>query len=150
MTEETRETDVANETAPAKGDVLPARRPSILLHLFAWGILALVVFCLGFFPLRSSTDEWWHLKTGKWIVEHGYRLPEKDIFSYTSADYDWENHEWLSQVFMYHIYKLGEALSFQGWKAVIFAKSILLVLCWLLLGRFLWQRCGSGRRRCGS
>jgi len=39
-----------------------------------WSVVAAVVFVLGLAPLRSSHDEWWHLKTGKWMVEENGRF----------------------------------------------------------------------------
>jgi hypothetical protein len=122
----------------------PALRRATLLAL--WLGVGCVVFCLAFFPLRASTDEWWHLKTGKWIVEHGYKLPRKDIFSYTSANYDWDNHEWLTQTGMYLVWRWGEERVIGGWRAVIAVKALLLAATYLLLGRFLWQRAGGGVR----
>lgn len=122
----------------------PALRRAALLAL--WLGVGCVVFCLAFFPLRASTDEWWHLKTGKWIVEHGYKLPRKDIFSYTSANYDWDNHEWLTQTGMYLVWRWGEERVIGGWRAVIAVKALLLAATYLLLGRFLWQRAGGGVR----
>ncbi|HUT24253.1 MAG TPA: hypothetical protein VM492_07935 [Sumerlaeia bacterium] len=117
-----------------------------------WAILAgwlgvgCVVFSLSFHPLRLSHDEWWHLKTGKWIVENGCRLPEKDIFTYTAESYDWDNHEWLSQIVMYLIWRWGEGWAIGGWRAVILTKSLILIAAYLLLGAFMAQRAGPGIR----
>ena len=111
-----------------------------------WGgvaLVAFVVFVLAFFPLRTSHDEWWHLKTGQWIVEHG-TLPKTDVFTYTAANYDWDNHEWLSEVLMYLVWHWG-AEHGGGWRAVIFVKALFLVATWLMLMRFLVHRAGGGR-----
>ncbi len=112
----------------------------------AWLFLALVVFSLGLFPLRTSTDEWWHLKTGQWIVEHGFQVPQKDIFTYTASSYDWDNHEWLSEALMYKVWQWGEGLGWGGWRTLIVLKALLLVGTYLLLGRFVCQRAGGGMR----
>lgn len=110
----------------------------------AVALLAAVVFILGFTPLRASHDEWWHLKTGKIIVENDYRLPETDVFTYTAADYRWDNHEWLSEVLMYLLWRAADSGAGGGWAAVILAKAALLAATWLLLWRFLAQRAGGG------
>ena len=39
--------------------------------LIAFAALGVCVFTLAFTPLRASHDEWWHLKTGRWIDEQG-------------------------------------------------------------------------------
>jgi len=115
-----------------------------LAEACAWLGVALVVFSLGFWPLRASHDEWWHLKTGQWIAEHGFRPPAKDVFTYTAAAYDWDNHEWLSETLMFLIWRWGEERVVGGWRAVILAKALLLAATYLLLGRFLRQRAGPG------
>lgn len=121
----------------------PLFRCSPFPALLGWLFLAGVVFILAAFPLRASTDEWWHLKSGLYIIEQNYRLPEKDIFSYTSAQYPWENHEWLSHIIMAKIWQWGEGRTLGGWRALILAKAFWLALAYLLLGRFLWQRAGA-------
>ncbi len=126
----------------------PAASKSIwrIAFIAAWVFVALVAFSMGFFPLRSSHDEWWHLKTGKYIVDNDYHLPEKDVFTYTAQDYEWHNHEWLTQVLMYKIWQGGEAVNFGGWRFIILLKALLLVATWLLLARFLYDRAGRGWR----
>lgn len=81
------------------------RAPRFLTALAAFLVLA-TAFSFAFTPLRTSQDEWWHLKAGRWIVEHR-ALPTHDIFTYAGADFRWYNHEWLSQVIFYLVYALG-------------------------------------------
>jgi hypothetical protein len=51
-------------------------------------------------------DMWWHLRTGELIVEQG--LPRQDVFSFTVPEHEWITHEWLSQVFMWGVYRVGQ------------------------------------------
>jgi len=39
---------------------------------------------ISFLTPMELGDFWWHLSTGKWIIEH-MRIPTEDIFSFTSA-----------------------------------------------------------------
>src|SRR5438132_1039904 len=50
-------------------------------------------------PIRSY-DFFWHLATGRWIVEH-HALPIYDPFALASAHIPWINGEWLYQVALY-------------------------------------------------
>lgn len=50
-------------------------------------------------------DLWWHLKTGQVILTQG--IPKVDIFSFTMRGSPWITHEWLSEVFLYLIFKMG-------------------------------------------
>src|SRR5205823_1456728 len=50
-------------------------------------------------PIHSY-DFFWHLATGRWIVEHR-ALPVYDPFALASAHIQWINGEWLYQVALY-------------------------------------------------
>ncbi len=101
---------------------IPFRAP---LSLAALVVLACVGFTIAFTPLRTSQDEWWHLKTGKYIDEQG--LPENEIFTYTAEDYPWHNHEWLAQIGLWRIYRQGESSDLGGIRAVILFKTLFFI-----------------------
>jgi len=42
----------------------------------------------------SDPDPWWHLATGRWIVEH-HAIPHADPFSFTMAGAPWRAVDWL-------------------------------------------------------
>ncbi len=54
----------------------------------------------------SDPDLWWHLATGRYIVETR-SIPHHDVFSYTVAGRPWVTHEWLTDVVMFLLYRLG-------------------------------------------
>ncbi len=108
------------------------------LQIFVlWLVVLLSVFSYSWIPLRSSQDEWWHLKTGLWIVEHG-TLPVYDLFTYTGSQTVWHNHEWLSQIIFWLIYDhcggLFGLITFKSlWLVIVFAGVV-----WLA-----YRRCGE-------
>lgn len=118
---------------------LSGKTPARLLGILAFVVMAWVAFAFSFTPLRTSHDEFWHLKTGQWISDHGY-LPENDIFTYTAEKIPWHNHEWLTQVLMWQIYQLGERAAFGGLRAVILFKSLVIVLAFAGFGLLLARR----------
>jgi hypothetical protein len=71
--------------------------------------LLVLVFMLVIFAgaVRSVTDPdfWWHLKTGQQIVESG-SIPHTDIYSTVFFGREWVTHEWLSELFIYSIYRV--------------------------------------------
>src|SRR5438093_2957335 len=67
--------------------------------------LLLVVAGAAVGPIRSY-DFFWHIATGRWIVEHR-SLPTYDPFTLASAHNPWINGEWLYEIGMYGV----EALS---------------------------------------
>lgn len=75
------------------------RNRLLLLAVFA------VLFLAAIGPIRNY-DLFWHLATGRWIVEHG-GLPDMDPFAVASDRVPWHNGEWLFQVVAYGLVTLG-------------------------------------------
>ncbi len=72
------------------------------LLVVALAILALLLGCYELF----DTDVWWHLRTGRWILEH-HRIPRLDIFTFSSADRAWIDLHWGFQVALAMAHALG-------------------------------------------
>src|SRR6266404_256734 len=51
-------------------------------------------------------DMWWHLKTGELILST-HRWATTDAYSYTSAGAPWMSAEWLGDVLIAGVYRLG-------------------------------------------
>jgi hypothetical protein len=68
----------------------------------------ILFFGLFLMTLRPVTDPdfWWHLRTGQLIVET-HVIPHADPFSFTKAGKPWIAHEWLTELFLYGLYRLG-------------------------------------------
>jgi hypothetical protein len=72
-------------------------------HLFVF------LFVLSLFTLSVretiDPDMWWHLRTGEWILEHG--IPHADVFSFTAPGREWITHEWLTEIIMTLVWRVG-------------------------------------------
>jgi hypothetical protein len=77
-------------------------RAQVLAGILLLGLLAMTA--------RNAVDPdlWWHLRTGRWIIETG-DVPHADPFSFTRAGSPWVSHEWLSEVAFYEIWKYAGA-----------------------------------------
>lgn len=96
-------------------------------------IILIATFVLNYLSISLwDGDFWWHIATGRHIVETG-SIPEKDPFSYTTAMEEnknpfpeWENfvlkQYWLSQIILYHIY------DYAGPAGIIIFRTLLLGL----------------------
>lgn len=51
-------------------------------------------------------DELWHLATGRLIAETG-SVPSKDPFTFTAGSTPWVNTNWLAQVFLHALWRVG-------------------------------------------
>jgi len=74
------------------------------------------ILALGLFTMaaRSVTDPdvWWHLRTGQLIVQT-HALVHTDPYSFTRFGQPWVDHEWLSQILIFSLYRLT------GWGGLI-------------------------------
>lgn len=88
-------------------------------------ILLLATFCLAVFDITEH-DYWWHLATGKYIIEHR-AVPRADVFSYT-AEHPWVAHYWLADVAGYALYR---AVGTPG--MILLNASVITLSFWLVL-----------------
>jgi hypothetical protein len=88
---------------------------------------SIVVIGLFLCTLRPIVDPdfWWHLRTGQLIVQTR-SIPHADPFSFTKAGGAWITHEWLSEVLIYGLFRLG------GYGLLIFIFSIIITGAFLL------------------
>jgi hypothetical protein len=68
--------------------------------------LFFVAVCFAACFMPAQNDTWWQLRAGKEILAAG-SIPLQDSFSHTVAGGYWPDHEWLSQVIMYALYRAG-------------------------------------------
>ena len=88
-----------------------------------------VVLAAGLFSLAardlSDPDIWWHLRTGQLILETR-TVPHTDPFSYTRRGEAWITHEWLTEVFLYLVYRVaGKGALVIGFAAIIAAAFLI-------------------------
>jgi len=63
----------------------------------------LTVILVLFIGVEQDPDFWWHLRVGRWMVEHG-QLPAQDLFTYTVPSHVWTDHEYLTEILMWLTY----------------------------------------------
>jgi len=78
----------------------------VFVAILGMGLLAMAA--------RNVTDPdvWWHLRTGQLIVQQ-HAVFHTDPYSFTKFGQPWVDHEWLSQVLMYSLYRVA------GWGGLI-------------------------------
>ena len=83
--------------------------------------LIFLTFTFAFFEALlkiDSYDVWFHLGTGKYIVEHMV-IPREDVFSHTAYGHLWVTHYWLFDVMLYLAYYLGDFSGMVIFKALL-------------------------------
>ncbi|MHB8572689.1 MAG: hypothetical protein ACYDAY_07015 [Candidatus Dormibacteria bacterium] len=67
--------------------------------------VGLVLPVVALRPMQDP-DFWWHLATGRWIIDH-LRLPQTDLFTFGAAGHPWVLHEWAFEVLLAAWYQAG-------------------------------------------
>lgn len=88
---------------------------------------------LSLFPI-TSFDVWWHLRTGDLILAT-HAVPTSDPFSFTAFGRPWVSHEWLTEVLMALLFRLGGADLLVVTKAVLAAVAVALGAVAGIIGR---------------
>ncbi len=74
-------------------------------------IVTLSLFIAG----EQDPDFWWHLRTGRWMLDNG-RLPSVDLYTFTVPTHVWTDHEYLTEILMWLVYRstgvIGLSLAF--------------------------------------
>lgn len=93
-------------------------------------------------PVIFDPDVWWHLRTGKWVVEQGM-LPTTDPFSIYGEGHPWIAYSWLFEVGLYGLVRaFGEG-------AVLVYTLLGVWVIILLLHRMISRRCSYFALTCG-
>jgi hypothetical protein len=92
--------------APAAASPLVAALKSLLgpRGLLLGGTF--IAICAIFFTPVEDPDFWWHITTGRWIVEHS-SLPHHDLFTFTARNHVWTDHEYLTEIVMWLVFHAG-------------------------------------------
>ncbi|MDQ6857297.1 MAG: hypothetical protein M3Z57_09520 [Candidatus Dormibacteraeota bacterium] len=94
--------------------VPPASRPRRLRVSWTVGTFVVLAVMIAMLPLIvrriGDADYWWHITTARWILDH-HALPSHDLFTYTVPSHLWTDHEYLSELLMYGLGRVGGQLA---------------------------------------
>lgn len=103
------------------------RRVSLVLGLIVLAeIFGLMVFVANI--EIKDLDLWLHIGMGKYIVQHGFHVPQTDILSCTIAGKPWINHEWLFQVIVYEVFQKGGAEGLLNMQVIVVTLATVLLM----------------------
>ena len=90
----------------------------------------MAILALGLFTMaaRSVTDPdvWWHLRTGQ-LIAQTHSVFHADPYSFTRLGQPWVDHEWLSQILIFAIYRLA------GWGGLIVTFGAIIAAAFLVV-----------------
>ena len=90
--------------------------------------VALAAFALALATPPGDPDTYWHLASGKWMVDHGALL-RTDVFSSTVNGQPYSVGEWLGEIVLYLAYLVG------GWSGLVILRGLLVAVSAFFLTR---------------
>jgi hypothetical protein len=112
-----------------------ALREVLGLPMVLASLLVCLTFC--FCAMRfNDPDIWWHLKLGQEVWQT-HAVPNADHWSFTVYGKPWIAHEWLSQLFLYTVWRAGGFEALQLWLCLL--SSGIVVMVYVLCRRY----CGN-------
>ena len=101
-----------------------------MTQLLATRRVFVAVLAMGLFAMaaRGMTDPdvWWHLRTGQLMLSN-HALFHTDPYSFTRFGQPWVNHEWLSQILLFGLYRFFGFGGLIVGSAVVIASALFLV-----------------------
>ena len=101
-----------------------------MTQLLATRRVFVAVLAMGLFAMaaRGMTDPdvWWHLRTGQLMLSN-HALFHTDPYSFTRFGQPWVNHEWLSQILLFGLYRFSGFGGLIVGSAVVIASALFLV-----------------------
>jgi hypothetical protein len=101
-----------------------------MTQLLATRRVFVAVLAMGLFAMaaRGMTDPdvWWHLRTGQLMLSN-HALFHTDPYSFTRFGQPWINHEWLSQILLFLLYRVAGFGGLIVGSAVVIASALFLV-----------------------
>lgn len=89
-------------------------------------VLFLVIFLITF-SLPYNPDLGWHLRNGQVILEQG-SVVRQDLFSHTLPGFEFVNHSWLTDVFLFSVYSRFGLVGIGVFSSLVLACTLLIVL----------------------
>ena len=120
----------------------PPSRPAagIVRSLFsfpvvlAFGLAVITVLTIS--NRFNDPDLWFHLRLGQ-IIWTTHSIPSTDIFSFTAQGHSWTAHEWLAELGIYAIYRVG------GYSGLMAGFASLASTLFALVYFLCYRHCGS-------
>ncbi len=129
MAKQKRKEQKAKETPELKGKQAKTTRlieENKYASFGMLGIFLVLVFLASSYKISGDDDLFWHLATGRYIVENKV-VPDKDVFGHITSGSEWIPFEWGWDILTYGLYNIG------GYNAILVFRSIAFCFVFFML-----------------
>jgi hypothetical protein len=100
-------------------------KPLIGFAFFCGAVVCIWMILFNIRPIQDP-DIWWHLASGRYMVEHGV-VPKTDVLSLTSRGTEWVNTYWLQEIYAYWLVKASGLCGITLMNALAIASIVFLI-----------------------
>lgn len=111
--------------------VIPEENKYVTFGLL--GIFLVLVFMAASYKISGDDDVFWHLATGRYIVENKV-VPDKDVFGHITSGQEWIPFEWGWDVMTYGLYNIGGLNAILAFRSLAFC--FIFFVLYMLLRKF--------------
>lgn len=120
----------SRQTAQSKPQKGTKTKHSVLAEnkYFVWSLFAsfaIVVFLASSYKVTGDDDFFWHLATGRYIIENKV-VPDTDIFGFATGGVEWIPFEWGWDVLSYGLYNIA------GYNTILVFRSLAFIFIFFL------------------
>lgn len=104
--------------------------------LYNYGLIlffTVFIFFLSSFKITGDDDVFWHLATGRYIVEN-HHVPSADVFGFVTQGQTWMPFEWGWDILTYGVYNIGGYTALSVFRSIIFL--LIFYILFLILRKF--------------
>lgn len=91
----------------------------IFFNYILLGLFAVFIILFTTFQISGDDDVFWHLATGRYIIETG-TVPSTDVFGYVTQGQEWMPFEWGWDIITYGLYNVGGYEAISIFRTIIF------------------------------
>ncbi|WP_247724334.1 hypothetical protein [Thauera aromatica] len=123
----------------ATENIVSITRSNVRTFGLSWPLLVAMAALIGVLgklrpdSLLTDPDTYWHLATGRWILENA-AVPQNDPFSHSMPGAAWMAHEWLSEVVLSGVFQIA------GWPGLVIGVALVFAATLAYVMRFLLAR----------
>jgi hypothetical protein len=125
-----KHTTSQSKKTPKAALIINENKYYIYLLIAAFSFL---VFFAASYKVSGDDDFFWHLATGRYIVNN-LSVPDTDIFGYATLGVEWIPFEWGWDVLTYGLYNIGGYNLILAFRSIVF--TLIFFLYYLLLKKF--------------
>ena len=109
---------------------VPEVKDNKIFNYIVLALFGIFLILLTTFKISGDDDVFWHMATGRYIIEIG-SVPSTDVFGFVTQGQEWMPFEWGWDVITYGLYNIGGYTALSIFRTIVFL-AIFAILFWVM------------------